>query len=541
MRRAAACALTIVTLILAAVCGGGERSSGPAAGPVRGGTVVIAAPQDLEGATIFTAQNRYTQELLRYALFLPLVYHDPQYELVPALARSWQLLGDTAVIFELRDDVRWHDGVRTTAFDVEFTFDRAKDPRSAYPRAGDLEFHTDVEVLDSLRVRFRFRPHGDPLAMLPLMPIMPRHLLDTIPPDAMGRAAFNRAPVGNGPFRFVEARANDRWVFEANDDFPEELGGRPYLDRVVWRIIPDNTAQVAELRTGNADLILNPRAETFDAMVTAPGIRGITRSDVQYAFIGWNGRRPPLGEARVRRALALAIDRQRILDLLRAGRGVLAVGPIAPGHWAHPDTLAPLPYDTVAAAALLAEAGFRDVDGNGVLERNGRPLGFELAYPAESPINRDMAELIRSDLARVGVRAVPTPVEQNTLVARMTSAAREFDAVLLGWNAGFRIALRDLFHSAARSGPTQIAGYANREVDNIIDRTARMIDRDEARPLYARLLRILRDEQPWTFLYYYDDLYLARARLQGADMDSRGAFVNLPRWWLSAAEVPDDD
>src|SRR5690606_9113970 len=126
-------------------------------------------------------------------------------------------------------------------------------------------------------IRFRFRPHGDPLASWPFAPIMPRHLLDTVPPERLRTAAFNKQPVGNGPFRFVSARANDRWVFEANPDFPEALGGRPYIDRVVWRTIPDNAAQVVELMAGTADLILSPRADQLRELDAHPEIRAHLR------------------------------------------------------------------------------------------------------------------------------------------------------------------------------------------------------------------------------------------------------------------------
>ncbi len=196
----------------------------------------------------------------------------------------------------------------------------------------------------------------------------------------------------------------------------------------------------------------------------------------------------------------------------------------------------PLPFDPPGARRLLAEAGIADRDGDGRLDLpEGRPFAFALAYPAESGFNRDMSEIIRADLAAIGIAAVPTPIEQNTLISRITSAARDFDAVLMGWNAGFRLSLRDLFHGGARAGPVQIAGYANPEVDSLIDRAERRVDRDAARPLLHRLQRILRDEQPWGFLYFYPDLYVTRAGIRGVEMDVRGAFVNLPKWWVAGA------
>ncbi|MCI0433487.1 MAG: ABC transporter substrate-binding protein [Gemmatimonadetes bacterium] len=517
---------------------GDRPDAGDAAGgePARGGTVVIAASTDLDFANALVSGERYTQELLRYTLFLPLVAYDSVLGYEPVLARSWQLTADTGVIFELRDDVHWHDGVRTSAADVVFTFERVKDPATGFPFAESFRHWTDAVLIDSLRVRFHWTAHTDPLAGLPFTPVMPRHLLDTVPSAAMRNAPFNRQPVGNGPFRFVESLPNDRWVFEANPDFPAALGGRPFIDRLVWRVIPDNTAQVTELQTGNADVVLNARPETFTQLARTPAAQPIEREARQYAFIGWNGRRAPFGDARVRRALTMALDRQRMLDGLRAGRGRVSTGPVGRFHWAFVDSLAPLPYDTAAARALLVEAGIRDRNGDGVLDvADGRPFEFTLKLPANNAFNRDMAELIASDLQALGIRAQLQPLEFGTLVGQIMAPSRDFDAVLMGWESDFRLSLRALFHSGELGGPFQLAGYANPEVDGLLDRAATEIDRATALPDLARLQAILRDEQPWTFLYSWDDLYLASARLRGVRMDIRGAFVSLPRWWVADA------
>ena len=525
----------IVAMLFACACGDRPDAASTDAGdPIRGGTVVIAGANDLDLANGLVSQERYTQELTRFALFLPLVAYDSVLEFEPALARSWAMTGDTGVVFDLRDDIRWHDGVPTTAADVAFTFERIKDPATGFPQAEAFQHWTGVVIEDSLRVRFRWTPHADPLAGLPFAPIMPRHLLDTVPAAGMRNAPFNHRPVGNGPFRFVEYIPNDRWVFEANPDFAASMGGRPYIDRLVWRVIPDNTAQVTELQTGNADLVLNARPETYTQLGTRPELQTIDREARQYAFIGWNGRRPPFGDARVRRALTMAVDRQHMLDGLRDGRGRVSVGPVGRFHWAYVDSLAPLPWDTAGARALLAEAGIRDTNGDGTLDLpGGRPFTFTLKLPANNPLNRDMAELIADDLSRLGIQVQPQPLEFGTLVGQITSTARDFDAVLMGWESDFRLNLRSLFHSAELGGPFQIAGYRNAEVDRLIDEVATNVDRATARPALERLQRILRDDQPWTFLYAWDDLYVASGRLRGVEMDIRGAFVNLPRWWVA--------
>jgi peptide/nickel transport system substrate-binding protein len=501
-----------------------------------GGTVVVMNNDDLDNLNSLVAAQKYSQEVNQFLLFLPLLRHGPQLEFEPALAESWEMLGDTAALFRLRRDVRWHDGALTTSRDVAFTFLSVTQPGTTYPNTDYFAQWTGVEAVDSFTVLVSFRPHADPLAGVPYLPIMPAHLLDSVPAAAMRQAPFNKRPVGNGPFRFVEYRANDRWVFEANPDFPAALGGRPYIDRLVWRVIPDPVAQIAEITTGSADVALTPPADDYPRLTSQPGLRGIDRPSRQYAMIIWNGRIPPLDDARVRQALTLAVDRSRIVQVLRAGHGTVAVGPVAPDHWAFDAALEPLPFDADSARALLRAAGLADRDNDGVLELpGGRPFQVELKMPAGSAINRDMAELIRADLANVGVRVTTRPTDVSTMQQDVVSPQRNFQAVLLAWNSTVRLNLRNTFHSAERDALFGAAGYSNPRVDSLIDGVQRAQNREEAAPLYVELQRLLRDEQPWGFLYYYSDLVLVRERLQDAHMDVRGALVNARDWWVTDA------
>lgn len=526
-------AVLLLAALLAGACA--DRESGrTTTEPVRGGTLVIAGPVDLDFANALLTGEKFTQEVNRFLLFLPLVGFSPDLGYEPALAREWELEGDTAAVFRLRPDVTWHDGTPTRARDVVFTFERARDPLTAYPNAEYFTHWTGAQEVDSLTVRFRFAPHNEPLAGLPFLPIMPAHLLDSIPAARMRTAAFNKHPVGNGPFRFVEYRANDRWVFEANPDFPPDLGGRPWIDRIVWRVIPDATAQITELRTGNVDLLLNPKAEEFAALDSLPGVRGIVKPSRQYALVAWNHRRPPLGDPRVRRALSYAIDRAEILQALRAGYGELAVGPIAPYHWAYDSTLGPLPYSPDSARALLRAAGISDRNGDGRLELpDGREFRLELKFPAASAMNRDLAQLVDADLEAIGVRLEQRPLDFSVMVQDFSTPARDFDAFLIAWESDFRINLHGAFHSGAEAGPFQFAGYRNPRVDSLIERTQGALPREQARPLYAELQRIMREEQPWGFLYYYPELVVVSERVNDVTMDIRGALVSIRDWWLS--------
>lgn len=503
----------------------------------RGGTVVIGAGSDLDHANPLVSVDAWTNEVLLYALFMPLVQYGPDLEYQPHLAESWEMLGDTGVVFHLRDDIRWHDGTPTTAHDVLFTFERATDPATGFPNADYFARWTGGEVVDSYTVSFRFERQSDPLAGWPFTPVAPRHLLDSIPSERLRQAGFNRSPVGNGPFRFVSQRPGDRWVFEANPDHPEGVGGPPLLDRLVWRVIPDNSAQITELRVGEVDLALQPRTDQVRSLSERDGIRAVVKPSRQFSFVVWNALREPLDDPRVRRALAMAIDRNRILEGLRKGYGEVAVTPIMPFHWAFSEDVEPLPFAPDSARALLAEAGIRDGDGDGVLELpDGTDFALQIKLGAGNAYRRDVAEAVRSDLAALGVRATTRATDVSTLFQDVTSPEREFDAALLGWAGDFRLDLRDLFHSDAREGPYQFASYGNPEVDSLMDRAVLEPDPDLAGPLWVRIQDVLREEQPWTVLYYQTDAFLARERVRDMDMDIRGALVNLSDWWVASPE-----
>ncbi len=521
----------VLVLALAACASKDRSAAGSGGSPREGGTAVVAINADLDYTNSLVTGDKWAQEVNRFLLFLPLVQYGPKLEYQPALATSWEMIGDTGAVFHLRRDVRWNDGQPTTAQDVVFTFQRAMDPKTAFPNAEWFTWFTGVDAPDAYTVRFHFKPQDDPLAGLPLLPIMPRHLLDSIPPEQLRQAsAFNQHPIGNGPFRFVEHRQNDRWVFDANPDFPAALG-RPHLSRLVLRIIPEPTSQLTALVTGEADMITTAGAAVWKQLAQRPDVRRIQRQTRQISLIAWNGRRPALRDPRVRLALTLAIDRRTILDALRGGLGQLAIGPIAPSHWAFARDIQPVPYAPDSARKLLADAGYLDRNHDGIVEdRAGRPLAVTLVIPPNS-FNRNMAEMLQAQLGRVGVKVEVKAEDPGIWRADLESPKRPFDGAPLTFETDPRLLFREQFHSGAVDKPMQWAGYHNPAVDSIIDTAPLTSDRQKAAALWHRFQAILAQEQPWTFMYYVPDLIEVRNTLQGTDMDVRGTFVNVTRWW----------
>ena len=512
-------------------CGDRQGGAAPEDRPL-----VLGYRSELQTLNPLVSTDQMANELSWYLLYTPLVVYDSTYRVRPWLAESWDL-SDDGVTFTLRDDVTWHDGEPVTAEDVAFTFRMAKEPGVASPLGPAYLASVDsVEVLGPHRVRFRFSaPHASPLEDF-FWPPVPEHVLGEVPASEMARHPFGRSPVGSGPYRFVGWEPNRQLEFEARPDFPEELGGRPGIERVVYRIVPEATTRLAELLRGDlhVDGPLGPA--DADRVREAAGARLLSFPWRQFTYLGWNTRRVPFGEAAVRRALALAIDREELLRAVLRGHGTRASGVIPPWHPYAPD-LEPLPYAPDSARTLLERAGWRDADGDGVRERNGRPLRFVLLASQRNPTFGDLVQVLQAQLADVGVVVEPRLLEWQTVLSR--HRARDFDAVLTNWVLdGFRVDPRPLFHSdqVPVEGSANRSSYASPLADSLMDLGVRLTDDARAREVWRRFAETVQRDQPITVLFWNDELAGVTRSLTGVRMDARGELVTVPRWSWGEAE-----
>ncbi len=500
--------------------------------------LILGYASELQGLNPIVSTDQNANELIYYLLFTPLVTYDADFRPAPGMAESW-VLSDSAVTFQLRDDLTWHDGTSVTSRDVAFTFERAKDPDSASPiAAAYLANVASVEILGEYEVRFHFSaPHSEPLEDF-FWPPAPAHLLEDVPSSELLRAPFNRAPVGNGPYRFVRWDVNQQLVFTANPFYPPGLGGPPEIADVVYRIIPDQTTMLAELLSGGIQMD-GPLAPSDAARIgNAENLQMLSFPWRQFAYVGWNTRRPQFADPAVRRALAMAIDRESLVQTVLEGHGTQASGPIPPWHRYAPD-LAPLPHDVEQARALLEAAGWRDSDGDGIRERAGVRLSFELLANQRNPIYGDIAQIIQANLRAVGVEVFPRLLEWQTVLSM--HRGRDFDAVLTNWVLdNFRVDPRSLFHGSqvAIANSANRSSYSNPIADSLMDVGSRSTDDDVAKEVWAEFSRVLQADQPVTFLFWQDELAGVSHDLAGVVMDARGELVTLPRWRWANGGLP---
>jgi len=393
--------------------------------------------------------------------------------------------------------------------------------------------------VDSFTVRFHFqRPHMDFMDPWRTVAIMPRHLLEDVPPSELTRHPIGTiCPVGNGPFRFISHDPGAGWVFEANPAFPEGLGGRPFLDRYVFRIIEEAPTLLAELETGTVDayLSLSPH---YVARVKADADLVLVSFPFRATFFaGWNSRVPKLADPRVRQALTLATNRQQILEGVRQGAGTVANTGVPVTHWAYEPSLADsFPYDPARADALLSEAGWVDRDGDGVREdRQGEPLTIEFLYNPNQE-RQEVAEVLQAQLREIGVDLEPRGMEFNALLETIFSPERAFEGFLMSWEAEFRLDERDLFHSESVDGQFAFSGLQDSMLDRFLDTLQLITDRDAAKPLWREYQLRQMELHPYTFLYSPERQNAVNRRVHGVVMDVRGDWQNIREWWIPPEE-----
>lgn len=525
---------TAAALALAA-CGGEGTDGEPEVPPGErdGGTAVVAGLAEAPSVNPLFLNDYVASQLAREALFVTLVELDEGIEPAPRLARSWSWSEDsTRITFRLREDVRWHDGEPVDAGDVAFTFRTVRDPDVGAQGRLYFDRWDSVEVVDDHTVRFRLEPGSSPLFGWTRVPVVPEHVLGEVPGGELSSHAFGSTElVGSGPFRFVDHRPGDRWVLAANPDFPEGLGGPPHLERLVYRAIPDGTTLLAELRAGEVDFYMRVLPGHVDDIRSDSALRLSTRPAPSYSLVAWNSRREPLGDPRVRRALTMGIDRAELVNSAVEGLGRVASGPVGPWHPSYDSTWRPLPHAPDSARALLAAAGWRDADGDGVRERDGRPFRLELSVP-DVGLRRDLAVMIQAQLAEVGVEVQPRVQEYASLVSALTGSARDFDAALLSYQPDLVIDDRDLWSCTRPDAPLHLSGWCDEALDAVMDSAAAETDRERRYRLLRRYHEMVHDAQPFTFLYFEDRADGLRRSLRGVELAPRGELISVADWWL---------
>ena len=540
--RFSAAALLVLAAVAAASAGcdrgpvAAESAESAAGEPRHGGQAVLAFSSDIAGVNpVIHPTNHPTESVLRQ-VYLQLVRENADFEsgpptFRPDLAERWEWSNDhKTVTFHLRDDAVWSDGRPVTAADVRFTWQAQTHPDIAWDTAYYKEPITDVEVVDRHTVRFHFdRVYPNQLLELNESYILPEHVFGEIPfPEWRTHGQwFRDHAVYAGPFVIESWTPQQEIVLARNERYYDPA--RPRLDRAIVRVIPDPSSRITQLLSGGVDFVDSLSPDDVARIERDPRLRVVDFWGPSFMFVGWNVRREPFDDSEVRLALTLGIDRQTLVDNIWGSFGRVSHSPVLQNLWIHADDLEPHPYDPERAKRLLAGRGWADRDGDGVLDKDGRRLSFELMTNADNRQRVDAGVLIQSHLARIGVEVVPRLVEFQTLVERTTRG--DFDAAISAWTMPTGLDYKYAFHSD-EIGASNFVRYSDPAVDRLLDEIRAQRELADAEPLLLELQRVLHRELPYTFLWESKRAIGIHRRVHDAEPNVLYTTYDLYDWWV---------
>jgi len=483
--------------------------------------LIISSIGDASFLNPVLAQDSASSEINGF-VFNGLLKYDQDLILVGDLAESWEVKEGPRpeITFTLRPGVRWHDGRPFTAEDVRFTYQTIMDEKTNTVRRSDYELVDRLEVLDARHLRVIYREPFSPGLSSWTMGIIPRHLLAGAD---INTTPFNRRPVGTGPFKFGEWVSDEKIALTANLDYFE---GRPYLDRIIYRIIPETSLSEIELLTGGIDLF-STYPHQYQRMSRDPRLTLYRYPSLGYTYIGYNQNSFLFQDRRVRQALTMAINREEMITFILFGLGRQATGPF-PGHlWYADPKVAPWPFDPDRARRYLKEAGWEDRDGDGILEKDGKPFRFTLITNSGNEVRKDVGVLIQRYWRDLGIDVKLEMYEWSVFLKNFINP-RHFDACILGWSLGVDPDAYNIWHSKQIKDGFNFIGYQNPVADRLWEAGRREYQPDKRRQIYHQLQALLAEDQPYTFLFVSDALPALHRKFQVVEKDPSGKRVYSP-------------
>lgn len=518
--------------------------------PARGGSMVeaiVGRPATLNPLLATSEVERDVARLIYAGLTRP----GDNGRILPDLASAWEVSEDgRSYTFRLRSGATWHDGTPVSAEDAILTARLARDEDLATernPLAAAWELVESVESPEEGVLRITLSEPYAPFLDATTLGLLPAHIFADVPPSEIHRhPASTTTPVGAGPWRIElpGGLGQDELRLVRFEEHWEATGGRPYLDGLSLRTYSTTAAALEALGQREVDILSGVPPGAISLLGDDISEYNSTQDDHSLVFL--NPAKRIFADERVRRALSLAIDRQGIIEdpALLDGQGVIGASPISPGSWAHADDLPAPAFDIEAAEALLEEAGWRDTDGDGVLDSDGRPLRFALDTFNE-PLLVAIAERLAEDWARIGVEVELRPQSQQNMVRALTDRAYDaalYDLVTLGQ---YTPDPYPLWHSSQADDGQNYGGWRDPEADEVLValRQTSPEDLETRLALYRRFQELFAEQQPALVLYYpvrtavrvnpgLGGVQMPRLLVDGADR-----FLTLGDWFVNTERI----
>lgn len=576
-------ALVLMAVLLAACGGGGPQqaasegaATSEAAGPQVGGTFVWGELADATNFNPILVADTASGDVSGM-IFNGLLKVDDKLQIVPDLA-TYDVSDDgLTYTFHLKDGVTWHDGQPLTADDVAFTFQAILSPKYQGVRASDydhlvgaselLQKYSDIDaqvndkkidqatadqqkeaafqeflqgdgikVLDDHTIQFKLSGAFAPFLANMTMGIIPKHVFNGDYAAAgdmkngFGLAADGLKPIGTGPYEFVEWAHGDHITVKRNPNYFDSGpdGKRPYIDQIVYRIIPDQNTIEAALESGDIDMG-GIQPQSFDHMKQVESINVLEYPTLSYTWMAFQLKNPLFSDVRVRQAICYAIDKESMVKNIELGHGQVAWTHGSPASWEYNPDVPKCEYDPAKAKDLLAQAGWSDTDGDGILDKGGQKFSFVIETNTGNKVREQAATLIQANLKAVGIDAQPKLVDFSTLVQELLAKA-EKDAVILGWQLGVD---PDSWSIWGTDQDFNFVNYSNPQVDEWLKEARTATDQATRKDLYGKVEVQLAEDQPYVFLFYPNALVGINKRVQGPiEGTPAGVTWNFTEWYI---------
>jgi len=450
-------------------------------------------------------------------IFNSLVKYDKNGKIVGDLAKEYKFLDKKTLLFKLRKDVYWHDGVKFSAKDVLFTYKTIISPKVFTPYASEFRYVKNVEMIDDYTIKVTYKKPYFKALHTWMMGILPEHILKN-EKDIM-TSRFNQNPIGTGPYKLKSFSVSHDIVLEANDRYFEH---KPNIEKIIFHFIPDPSTQFLMLKSKKLDIgSLSPlqyeRQIESDFKKYYKIIEQISHG---YTYLGFNLKKKKFQDIRVRKALNLAIDRKELVDILFFSHGQVCKGPFMPGTFAFNENIkAPKP-DLKKAKELLREAGYDD----------NNPFEFEIATNSNNSIRLYAAQIIQYQLAKIGVKVKIKAMEWQAFLNTVV-IPRNFETILLGWGLGLTPDAYPLWHSDSdKPGGFNLCGYHNKKVDKLIEKAETTVDMDELSKIYKKIFKLIVDDLPYIFLYIPNSITVVNKNIKPVEPSITGIFHNEIDW-----------
>ncbi|WNS74734.1 peptide-binding protein [Bacillus sp. DTU_2020_1000418_1_SI_GHA_SEK_038] len=500
--------------------------------PRQGGSLVLGTTGS---PTLFNAyySTDGASRVIENLIFSGLVTINREFKPEGDVAESWDVTDDGLKwTFKIRQGMKFHDGHDLTADDVIFSYSLPLNEDYTGPYGLPFKVIKEINKVDDYTVEFVLtEPYAPFITITATMGVLPKHLLEDVPVAELGKHEFNtKNPIGSGPFKFSEWKDGQYVKVDAFDDYYE---GRPYLDSIIYKIVPDANAIIAQLQAGDITYTGITPSNVPIAQKMADEGKLELKSGVSNAwdYIGYNLRNPLFQDKSVRQALTHAIDRESIVAAVLDGAGQVTHGPGSPANWAFTEDVPKFEFDPSQSSQMLDEAGWKK-GADGILEKDGKKFSFTLTTTSSSETYQQIATVVQQQLAEVGIEVKIELLEWSAYLEATQPPNWKFDAIVAGWSIGSDPDPTYFWHSKEIEQGLNYFAFSNPKVDELLDMNTKVSDIDERKAVISEAEKIITEEQPYTFLYNPMGYIGHSPKLHGPEFSVANSYYDIHKWWL---------